>query len=108
MLTVAVGPMLTKQMHEVLDLMFPWGLSDALYQALEQIANHIPPLLRTIQGMLHVWHILIVLDRLLDLLANTLTGQAFRPLGAPTPRGAMLDMVRDMNLLQVSNTSQQS
>lgn len=50
MLTTAVGPFLTKQMHEVLDLMLPWGLSDALYHALDVIANHIPPLLRVIQG----------------------------------------------------------
>ena len=50
MLTTSVGPMLTRQMHEVLDLMFPWGLSDALYHALQVMASHIPPLLRTIQG----------------------------------------------------------
>jgi FKBP12-rapamycin complex-associated protein len=35
-----------------LDLMFPWGLSDALYHALQVIASHIPPLLRSIQGAL--------------------------------------------------------
>ncbi len=52
MLTTSVGPMLTRQMHEVLDLMFPWGLSEALYHALEVIARHIPPLLRSIQGEL--------------------------------------------------------
>lgn len=50
MLTTAVGPMLSRQMHDILDLMFPWGLSDALYHALEVIASHIPPLHRTIQG----------------------------------------------------------
>ena len=50
MLTTSVGPMLTRQMHEVLDLMFPWGLSEALYHALQVIASHIPPLLRAIQG----------------------------------------------------------
>ena len=52
MLTKAVGPMLTRQMHEVLDLMFPWGMSEALYNALQVIAEDIPPLLRTIQGEL--------------------------------------------------------
>lgn len=50
MLTSSVGPMLTRQMHEVLDLMFPWGLSEALFHALEVIGGHIPPLLKTIQG----------------------------------------------------------
>jgi FKBP12-rapamycin complex-associated protein len=50
MLTTAVGPMLTSSMHEVLDIMFPWGISDALYHALTTIANHIPPLLPTIQS----------------------------------------------------------
>ena len=52
MLTTSVGPMLTRQMHEVLDLMFPWGLSEALWNALQVIASHIPPLLRSIQGEL--------------------------------------------------------
>lgn len=37
-------------MHEVLDLMFPWGLSEALFHALEVIGAHIPPLLKIIQG----------------------------------------------------------
>lgn len=50
MLTSSVGPMLNRQMHEVLDLMFPWGLSEALFHALEVIGAHIPPLLKIIQG----------------------------------------------------------
>lgn len=50
MLTTAVGPMLSRQMHDILDLMFPWGLTDALYHALQTIADQIPPLHRTIQG----------------------------------------------------------
>ncbi|ORY29148.1 armadillo-type protein [Naematelia encephala] len=89
MLTSAVGPMLTRQMHEVLDLMFPWGLSDSLYKALRTIAEHIPPLLRTIQ------------ERLLDSLSMILLGQPFRPLGAPSPPGAPTS-TRDLNLLQAS------
>jgi FKBP12-rapamycin complex-associated protein len=57
MLTTAVGPMLTSSMHEVLDIMFPWGISDALYHALTTIANHIPPLLPTIQSeFLYIYH----------------------------------------------------
>lgn len=63
--------MLTRQMHDVLDLMFLCGLSDPLYSSLKDIADHIPPLLRTIQ------------DRLLETISQALTGQLFRPLGAP-------------------------
>ncbi|WVQ81658.1 hypothetical protein IAT38_003783 [Cryptococcus sp. DSM 104549] len=87
MLATSVGPMLTRQMHEVLDLMLPWGLSDALYHALEAFAAHIPPLLRTIQ------------EKMLDLLSGILTGHPYRPLGAPAPRG---NVQRDLNLLQTS------
>lgn len=42
--------MLTRQMHDVLDLMFLCGLSEPLYSSLKDIADHIPPLLRTVQG----------------------------------------------------------
>ncbi|WOO83672.1 Serine/threonine-protein kinase tor2 [Vanrija pseudolonga] len=93
MLTTAVGPMLTRQMHEILDLMFPWGLSDALYHALEVISGHIPPLLRTIQ------------DRLLETLSMILTGHSFRPLGAPAPRGKTVEITRD-SVLQASGGGQ--
>lgn len=44
--------MLTRQMHDVLDLMFLCGLSEPLYSSLKDIADHIPPLLRTVQGEL--------------------------------------------------------
>lgn len=88
MLATSVGPMLTRQMHEILDLMFPWGLSEPLCTALQATASHIPPLLRTIQ------------DRLLEMLSQTLTGQSYRPLGAPAPRGGAQ---MDLNLLQVSH-----
>lgn len=74
MLTTAVGPMLTKQMHDVLALMFPWGLTEALYHSLEAISSNIPSLLRNIQ------------DRLLETLSMILTGHSFRPLGAPVRR----------------------
>ena len=57
MLAEAVGPNLTKLLHDQLDLMFACGLSEPLVQALTYIARDIPPLLRTIQGrdicMLH-------------------------------------------------------
>ncbi|OSX64010.1 hypothetical protein POSPLADRAFT_1065405 [Postia placenta MAD-698-R-SB12] len=71
MLASAVGPNLTKLLHDQLDLMFACGLSEPLRQALTAIAAHIPPLLKTIQ------------DRLLDLLSLILSGQHYKPLGAP-------------------------
>lgn len=54
MLASAVGPNLTKLLHDQLDLMFSYRLSEPLRQALEAIAKYIPPLLRTIQGKLIV------------------------------------------------------
>ncbi|TFY65865.1 hypothetical protein EVG20_g5221 [Dentipellis fragilis] len=75
MLASAVGPNLTKLLHDQLDLMFACGLSEPLRQALVAIARHIPPLLRTIQ------------DRLLDLLSMILSGQPYKPLGAPPTLG---------------------
>lgn len=50
MLASAVGPNLTKLLHDQLDLMFDCGLSEPLRQALTAIATHVPPLLKTIQG----------------------------------------------------------
>ncbi|PWN23279.1 putative TOR1-1-phosphatidylinositol 3-kinase [Microstroma glucosiphilum] len=72
-LAAAVGPHLTKYMHELLDLMFACGLSEALVMALERLVRAIPPLLRIVQ------------DRLLDMLSMTLIGQPYRALGAPNP-----------------------
>lgn len=51
MLAIAVGPNLTKLLHDQLDLMFACELSEPLHQALVAIAKNIPPLLKTIQGM---------------------------------------------------------
>lgn len=51
MLAAAVGPNLTKLLHDQLDLMLACGLSDPLRNALVAIAKYIPPLLKTIQGM---------------------------------------------------------
>lgn len=70
-LATAVGPHLTKYMHELLDLMFACGLSVYLVQALDRIVRSVQPLLRVIQ------------DRLLDMLSMVLIGQPYRPLGAP-------------------------
>ncbi|KAI0832116.1 FAT-domain-containing protein [Trametes gibbosa] len=71
MLAAAVGPNLTKLLHDQLDLIFAYGLSEPLRQALVAIATHIPPLLKTIQ------------DRLLDTLSYILNNQPYRPLGQP-------------------------
>ncbi len=49
-LATAVGPHLTKYMHELLDLMFACGLSMHLVQALERLVISVPPLLRNVQG----------------------------------------------------------
>jgi hypothetical protein len=51
MLASAVGPNLTKLLHDQLDLMLACGLSEPLVQALAAIAKYIQPLLKTIQGM---------------------------------------------------------
>jgi len=56
MLASAVGPNLTKLLHDQLDLMFACGLSESLRQALTAIARQIPPLLKTIQGLLYHLH----------------------------------------------------
>ncbi|KAF9047130.1 phosphatidylinositol 3-kinase [Hymenopellis radicata] len=72
MLAAAVGPHLTKLLHDQLDLMFAAGLSEPLCQALSAIVHSISPLLSTIQ------------DKLLDLLSMLLSGQPYKPLGAPS------------------------
>ncbi|KAJ7759255.1 phosphatidylinositol 3-kinase [Mycena metata] len=71
MLAAAVGPALTKWLHDVLELMFNCGLSEPLRDALVAIATHIPPFLKIIQG------------RLLDLLSVILSGKNYNPVGAP-------------------------
>ncbi|KAG5650773.1 hypothetical protein H0H81_011098 [Sphagnurus paluster] len=93
MLAAAVGPNLTKLLHDQLDLMLACGLSESLRQALVAIARCIPPLLKTIQ------------DRLLDLLSNILSGQSYKPLGAPT-LGRTEGMSRDLSTTQsITNES---
>ncbi|ORY05502.1 FAT-domain-containing protein [Neocallimastix californiae] len=65
MLATAVGQALTKHMHELLDIMLAQGLSEALIQALSDLAHYIPPLLPAIQ------------DRLLNVLSIILSGQPY-------------------------------
>jgi hypothetical protein len=47
-------------------------------------------------------------DRLLDLLSNMLSGQPYKPLGAPPSltRSDMVAMNRDLNPTQVGNKPQ--
>lgn len=51
-LAAAVGHALTRYMHELLELMFSAGLSEAFVQALVDLSRFIPPLLPLIQGNL--------------------------------------------------------
>ncbi|KAG6827657.1 hypothetical protein H0H92_010880 [Tricholoma furcatifolium] len=90
-LAAAVGPNLTKLLHDQLDLMLACGLSESLRQALAAIAKYMPPLLKTIQ------------DRLLDLLSTILSDKPYKPLGAPSlGRPEITPMNRELNATQVS------
>ncbi|KAF8659826.1 hypothetical protein AX16_001711 [Volvariella volvacea WC 439] len=89
MLAAAVGPNLTKLLHDQLDLMMAGGLTEPLRQALMAIARYIPPLLKTIQ------------DRLLDMLSLILSGQPYKPLGAP-PSLVRTDISRDVSATQAA------
>jgi len=73
MLAAAVGPNLTKLLHDQLDLIFANEFNEYVRNALAAIAKSIQPLLRSIQ------------DRLLEKLSMTLSGQPYKPLGAPLP-----------------------
>jgi FKBP12-rapamycin complex-associated protein len=52
-LAAAVDHALMRYMHELLDLMFSAGLSDAFVQALVDLGKFIPPLLPLIQGKMN-------------------------------------------------------
>lgn len=52
MLAIAVGPALTKYMHDLLELMFFSGLNEHLRLALNDLVIYLPPLLPSIQGLL--------------------------------------------------------
>ena len=71
MLSIAVGQTLSKYMEALLDPMFACGLSQALTQALVDMAHYIPPIKLMIQ------------EKLLDLLSLVLSGRPFKPLGCP-------------------------
>ncbi|KAF1814810.1 TOR1 phosphatidylinositol 3-kinase [Eremomyces bilateralis CBS 781.70] len=71
MISIAVGQAMSKHVPTLLDPMFACGLSEALTQALVDMAHYIPPAKATIQ------------QRLLNLLSQILCGRQFVPLGAP-------------------------
>ena len=71
MLSIAVGMALTKYMEALLDPMFACGLSQALTQALVDMAHYINPIKTQIQ------------EKLLDLLSIVLSGRPYKPLGCP-------------------------
>jgi hypothetical protein len=52
MLAAAVGPNLTKLLHDQLDLIFTYEFNEYVRSSLAACAKSIPPLLRSIQGML--------------------------------------------------------
>lgn len=91
MLAQSVGQALTKHMHELLDLMFAYGLSPALEIALTQLGKDIPPLLPEIQGTLSslfqskrkLTSLILSTERVLNLISQILAGEPFVQAGAP-------------------------
>jgi len=96
MLARAFGPILTKHMHDLLELMFASGLGEPLREALMVTAESIKPLQRTIQ------------DRLLDMLSIILSGKPYRPLGAPVKRGTLASVTKDLANLSTDGAPAQS
>jgi len=94
MLATAVGQALTKHMHELLDIMLAQGLSEALTQALSDLAHYIPPLLPTIQ------------DRLLNVLSIILSGQPYHHPNSSFAKQSNLiqSQIRDLQTTDVHET----
>lgn len=72
MIAIAVGQTMTKYMDALLDPIFACGLSEALTQALVDMAHYIAPARSRIQ------------EKLLDALSYTLCNRPFQPLGTPS------------------------
>lgn len=83
MIAIAVGQTLTKYMDALLDPIFACGLSEALTQAMVDMAHYIPPARPTIQ------------EKLLDLLSKVLSGRPFSPLGSPNNNAILSNLHRD-------------
>ena len=83
MIAGAVRQTMTKYMDALLDPMFACGLSEALTQALVDMAHYIDPARPTIQ------------EKLLDLLSHVLCDRPFMPLGSPSHGVAPAVFARD-------------
>lgn len=55
MLAAAVGPNLTKLLHEQLDLIFAHDFNEHVRSSLAACAVSIPPLLNSIQGQIEIY-----------------------------------------------------
>lgn len=114
MLAQAVGPALTKYMHELLEQMFAGGLSEPLRQALVDLSIYIPPLLPTIQGKPTGFrkHVLLTshaydafIEKLLNLLSLILCGQPYRHPGSPQRHAQSLTgNIREYQVLATSHS----
>ncbi|KAJ3318282.1 phosphatidylinositol kinase- protein kinase tor1, partial [Blyttiomyces sp. JEL0837] len=83
MLATAVGPALTKYMHELLDQMFAGTLTESLRQALVDLSRFIPPLRPTIK------------ERFVNMLSLILCGEPYKHPGAPK-KTAITNQVREL------------
>ena len=82
MISIAVGQTLSKYMEALIDPIFACGLSDALTQALVDMAHYIPP----VKGLIQ--------EKLLDMLCRVLCGRPFQLPGHPT-HGAKSPLIFD-------------
>ena len=97
MLAIAIGMALTKYMEALLDPMFACGLSEALTQALVDMAHYIKPVQPQIQ------------EKLLDLLSIVLCGRQFKPLGCPENRLPPLPaFAKDFNSSSTERSDQET
>ncbi|KAG8833646.1 phosphatidylinositol kinase- protein kinase tor1 [Serendipita sp. 399] len=106
MLAAAVGPNLTKLLHEQLDLIFANEFNEHVRNSLAACVVSIPPLLSAIQGknLFEACPVgLSTADRLLDKLTIILSGQSYRPTGAPMPATKP-----ELSLAQVAASTSQS
>ena len=86
LLAVAVGLKLTNYIRDLLELLSESQMTETFVAAMVAITRHIHPLRRDIQV------------RLLDLISVTLSGQMYKPPGAPL-RYSRLDVQNSLNLV---------
>ncbi|KAJ3212943.1 phosphatidylinositol kinase- protein kinase tor1 [Entophlyctis luteolus] len=85
----AVGPVLTRFVHDVLDVLFALGLTESLCRLLSDLCLFVPPLKAVLQ------------DRLLDLLSLVLCGEKYEHLALvkKLPRDFFIVESRDSELI---------